>query len=284
MGLFNVYSSRQRKQITNGKLDGKKIGNCIRNTERERERESWNLKKLNLARNAANLVNGRAHIESEANTMHVPWVKMTTTWKQRLKIYFKRKLLQRAFNKRNDSRTHMMLEWEKWIFLLRRINYSLNNMLCLLQFRNVCHPRVVFKIFPMFPYLFGFPCVCVCVWCVLLPIQKLSSMFCAMHLLKLFHSVHVCMCTFVCAALSKWILCKMLSYIIVIVQSVFIYGRPNSNNPVSSRNVVCRLSHSIAYQMRKNKTFSLQNASLEKFSDNFHKKNYLFETKFYEFL
>lgn len=42
--------------------------------------------------------------------------------------------------------------------------------------------------------------------------------------------VHVCACNVLLCALSKWVLCKMLSYIIVIVESVFVYGRPNSNN------------------------------------------------------
>lgn len=115
------------------------------------------------------------------------------------------------------------------------MNYSLNNAIHLC---NVSHPNALcLRLFTILS------CACACAnsgKCHRIAFELSMCMVvgdcacaCASEL------YYVVFCFVMLCALSKWILCKMLSYIIVIVQSVFVYGRPNSNN--SSRR--CRCSH-----------------------------------------
>lgn len=107
-----------------------------------------------------------------------------------------------------------------------------------------CHR--MFRMFAIVYMLCMYMCACVYGKSVFLFIYKLF--ICAwtvcpsmcIHYYALLCSVLfrcvLCSALYISYALSKWILCKMLSYIIVIVRSVFVYGRPNSNN--SSRRYI----------------------------------------------
>lgn len=97
-------------------------------------------------------------------------------------------------------------------------------VICIVYWNSVCacvwHKYIFIYIYKLF----------ICAWTV-------CPSMCIYHYALLW--IVFCVVLYISYALSKWILCKMLSYIIVIVRSVFVYGRPNSNNS-SRRYIVIR--------------------------------------------
>lgn len=99
-----------------------------------------------------------------------------------------------------------------------------NNVICIVYWNSVCVYGI--SIFLFIYKLF------ICAWTV-------CPSMCIYYIYYALSCIVFCVVLYISCALSKWILCKMLSYIIVIVRSVFVYGRPNSNNS-SRRYIVIR--------------------------------------------
>lgn len=114
--------------------------------------------------------------------------------------------------------------------------FAIVYMLCILYMLFVCSVygiSVFLFMYIKYSYVHGLS-VSVHVHLLLCPVRFGSVLFCSVSL-----CIVLCAVLYISYALSKWILCKMLSYIIVIVRSVFVYGRPNSNNS-SRRYIVIR--------------------------------------------